>query len=351
MSGRIGPSVKVVRVSSHESSEAPRKTHGLCIIPGGATGVRRLVRTVCPHDCPSACSLDVQVADGRVGTVRGAATTPTPPASSARRSAATPSGSTTRTGSSSRWSASAPRAAASGGGSPGTRRSTGVAAAFTRDRASATAPEAVWPYYSAGTMGLVQRDGIHRLTPRDGLFRGASAPSAPPSPIAGWSAGVGRIAGPDPREMAQSDLIVVWGGNPVSTQVNVMTHISRARKKRGAKLVVIDPYRTGTAAVADLHLAPRPGTDGALACAVIHVPVPRRLRRPGLPGAPMPRTRRRWRRISPRAARPGRPAITGLDGRGDRGLRGRSTARRRAATSAAASASPGPATAPSTCTR
>ena len=71
--------------------------------------------------------------------------------------------------------------------------------------------------------------------------------------------------------MAQSDLIVVWGGNPVATQVNVMTHVTRARKERGAKLVVVDPYRTGTAAVADLHLALRPGTDGALACAVMHV--------------------------------------------------------------------------------
>ena len=71
--------------------------------------------------------------------------------------------------------------------------------------------------------------------------------------------------------MARSDLIVMWGGNPVATQVNVMTHISRARKERGAKLVVVDPYRTGTAAVADMHLALRPGTDGALACAVMHV--------------------------------------------------------------------------------
>ena len=84
-------------------------------------------------------------------------------------------------------------------------------------------------------------------------------------------AGVGRITGPDPREMAQSDLIVIWGGNPVNTQVNVMTHITRARKQRGAKLVVVDPYRTGTAQAADLHLALRPGTDAALACAVMHV--------------------------------------------------------------------------------
>ena len=47
--------------------------------------------------------------------------------------------------------------------------------------------------------------------------------------------------------MDESDLIVIWGGNPVNTQVHVMTHVANARK-RGAKLVVVDPYRTGTAA-------------------------------------------------------------------------------------------------------
>jgi anaerobic selenocysteine-containing dehydrogenase len=50
-----------------------------------------------------------------------------------------------------------------------------------------------------------------------------------------------------------------------------MKHVAEARRQRGAKLVVVDPYRTGTAEVADLHLAPLPGTDGALACAVMHV--------------------------------------------------------------------------------
>ena len=70
--------------------------------------------------------------------------------------------------------------------------------------------------------------------------------------------------------MAQSDLIVIWGGNPVYTQVNVMQHIARAKRERGAQLVVIDPYRTATAKKADQHLMLKPGTDGALACAVMH---------------------------------------------------------------------------------
>ncbi len=171
--------------------------------------------------------------------------------------------------------------------------------------------EAVWPYYYSGTMGLVQRDGINRL-------RHAMRYSREELTICnmlsdtGWFAGVGVKRGVDGREMAKADLIVVWGGNPVSTQVNVMTHIATARQERGAKLVVIDPYRTASAEAADLHLAPLPGTDGALACAVMHVLFKRRLCRPRLHGALYRRSqsgsKRIWRPASPAWA----AAITGL---------------------------------------
>ena len=131
-------------------------------------------------------------------------------------------------------------------------------------------PEAVWPYYFAGTMGHVQRDGINRLRHAKKYSR-QHITICTTLAESGWFAGVGGKAGVDTREMRHSDLIVVWGGNPVNTQVNVMTHIARARKQRGAKLVVVDPYRTGTADQADRHLMVKPGTDGALAAAVIHV--------------------------------------------------------------------------------
>ncbi len=130
--------------------------------------------------------------------------------------------------------------------------------------------ESVWPFFFAGTMGFVQRDGINRLRHVMRYSR-QKMTICTSMPEIGWRAGVGASRGIDSRELAKSDLIVVWGGNPVATQVNVMTHVARARKERGAKLVVIDPYKTPTAAVADLHLAPRPGTDAALACAVMHV--------------------------------------------------------------------------------
>ena len=75
--------------------------------------------------------------------------------------------------------------------------------------------------------------------------------------------------GPDPREVKYSKVIVMWGGNPASTQVNFMKHVQNARKKNNAFLIVIDPYLTKTAKIADLHIKLRPGTDGALACGIM----------------------------------------------------------------------------------
>ena len=144
-----------------------------------------------------------------------------------------------------------------------------IAGAFTR-AASRHGAESVWPYHSGGTMGVVQRWGLDRLRHAFGYSRQKTTICVTPAE-SGWRAGVGKLTGPDPREMAEADLIVVWGGNPVSTQVNAMTHIAKARKRRGAKLVVVDVYRTPSVEAADIGLVLRPGTDGALALAMMHV--------------------------------------------------------------------------------
>ncbi len=229
-----------------------------------------LRHSVCPHDCPSTCALEVEVlAPDRIGAVHGAEAN----SYTAGVICAKVARYADRAHHPDRLTRPLLRT-----GPKGSKQFREISWDEALDRVAANfaettekhGSEAVWPYYYAGTMGLVQRDGINR-------FRHALRYSRQLNTICtalvetGWMAGVGRYIGPDPREMAQSDLIVVWGGNPVNTQVNVMTHIARARKERGAKLVVIDPYRTGTAAVADLHLAPRPGTDGALACAMMHI--------------------------------------------------------------------------------
>ncbi len=129
--------------------------------------------------------------------------------------------------------------------------------------------EAVWPYYYAGTMGYVMRDGINRLRHAKKYSGFFSTICVNPA-WSGYMAGTGKLAGADPREMAKSDVVVIWGTNAVNTQVNVMTHATRARKERGARIVVIDVYMNATMRQADLAVLIRPGTDGALACAVMH---------------------------------------------------------------------------------
>ena len=130
--------------------------------------------------------------------------------------------------------------------------------------------ESVWPYYYAGTMGLVMRDGINRLAHVKKYSRFYSTICANVARV-GFAIGTGKIAGVDPREMGVSDLIVIWGTNPVNTQVNVMTHAMRARKERGAKIAAVDIYNNDTMKQADIKIMLRPGTDGAFACGVMHV--------------------------------------------------------------------------------
>ena len=93
--------------------------------------------------------------------------------------------------------------------------------------------ESIWPYYYAGTMGLLQRDSINRFR-HEFDFSGQYSTICNTLPQAGWMAGVGSLMGPDPREVKYSKVIVMWGGNPASTQVNFMKHVQNARKKNNA---------------------------------------------------------------------------------------------------------------------
>jgi anaerobic selenocysteine-containing dehydrogenase len=231
-----------------------------------------ILPSVCPHDCPSTCALEVERLDAhRIGRIRGAASN----SYTAGVVCAKVARYAERQHHPERLRVPLRRIGDKGVGRAAFEEIAWdaaldeVAEAFTK-AAQRDGSESVWPYYYAGTMGLVQRDGINRLRHAMGYSRQFSTICVMLADT-GWNAGAGVKRGVDSREMAESDLIVVWGGNPVSTQVNLMAHVAKARKNRGAKLVVIDPYRTPTAEVADLHLAVRPGTDAALACAVMHV--------------------------------------------------------------------------------
>ena len=226
--------------------------------------------SACPHDCPSTCALDVELRpDGRIGRIHGAKDN----SYTAGVICAKVARYAERIHHPDRLLYPLRRKGAKGS-TEFERISWDDALDITAEAMLAAerryGPEAVWPYYYAGTMGLVMRDGIHRLRHAkrySQMYQSICTTLA----WTGFIAGTGKLAGPDPREMAKSDLVVIWGTNPVNTQINVMTHATRARKERGAKIVAIDIYQNGTMAQADMALCVRPGTDGALACAVMHV--------------------------------------------------------------------------------
>jgi anaerobic selenocysteine-containing dehydrogenase len=226
--------------------------------------------TVCPHDCPSTCALEVEVLDdAKIGRVWGADdndyTAGVICAKVARYAE--------RIHHTDRLTVPLMRTGPKGSGqfreiSWGEAMDR-IAERFLADE-RAHGAESIWPYYYAGTMGLVMRDGINRLRHAkkySGFYQTICINMA----WGGFIAGTGKLAGPDPREMAKADVVVIWGTNAVNTQVNVMTHATRARKERGAKIVAVDVYMNSTMKQADLPVLIKPGTDGALACAVMHV--------------------------------------------------------------------------------
>lgn len=226
--------------------------------------------SACPHDCPSTCALEVERLDaGTIGRIKGAsANTYTAGVVCAKVARYAE-----RIHHPDRLLRPMRRTGEKGDGAfapiSWDDALDEVAEALLKAEAK-YGSETVWPYFYAGTMGLVMRDGIHRLRHAKKYSGQFSTICVNPA-WTGIAAGTGRLAGPDPREIAKSDLVVIWGTNPVNTQVNVMTHAVRARKERGAKIVVVDVYNTGTMKQADMGLRLRPGTDGALACAVMHV--------------------------------------------------------------------------------
>ena len=131
--------------------------------------------------------------------------------------------------------------------------------------------EAIWPYQGTGTLGYLQ--GLEgRSGARLWNVLGASEHIASICSIAGseglrYTTGTNR--GMDPEAFAHARLILLWGSNPLTSHHHIWKFIAAARG-RGAHLVVIDPVRTRSAAQADEHLAPRPGTDAALALGLMH---------------------------------------------------------------------------------
>lgn len=131
-------------------------------------------------------------------------------------------------------------------------------------------PEAVLPYSYGGTLGFLQgssmdRRFFHRLG-ASRLERTICAAAGG----AGLMEAYGRRLGTPPEDFVHARLILAWGANILTTNVHLWPFVVEARR-RGARLIVIDPVRTKTAALADWHLAPYPGSDLALALGLMHV--------------------------------------------------------------------------------
>ncbi|MBZ5604895.1 MAG: molybdopterin-dependent oxidoreductase [Acidobacteriia bacterium] len=136
--------------------------------------------------------------------------------------------------------------------------------------------EAILPYSYAGTMGLLNNAGMdRRFFHRLGASR-LDRTICSSTGAAGLTATNGNRYGTEPEQFAEAKLIIAWGANIHGTNVHLWPFIVEARR-RGARLIVIDPIRTRTAALADWHLRPNPGSDLALALAMIHVIVEEKL--------------------------------------------------------------------------
>jgi anaerobic selenocysteine-containing dehydrogenase len=131
-------------------------------------------------------------------------------------------------------------------------------------------PQAILPYSYCGTMGYVQSSSMdrrffHRL--------GASLLDRTICSTAGgvgYKATIGASIGTDMEQFQNAKLILIWGSNPIVSNLHLWTRVQEA-KRRGAKLIAIDPWRSQTAEKCQQHLQLLPGSDGALALAMMHV--------------------------------------------------------------------------------
>ncbi|MCO7237796.1 molybdopterin-dependent oxidoreductase [Aeromicrobium sp. CnD17-E] len=144
-----------------------------------------------------------------------------------------------------------------------------IAARFTQVKEE-HGPEAIMPVSYLGTQGI-----INGLNVGDPFFNRLGATVAERTycdsgSCTAYAMTIGDTAGVDPESLVHSRFILIWAANIMSTNLHLWPYIAEA-KKRGAKVVVVDPVRTKTARQASQHIPIRPGTDGALALAMMHV--------------------------------------------------------------------------------
>jgi anaerobic selenocysteine-containing dehydrogenase len=230
---------------------------------------RKRLKVVCPHDCPDTCVMTVDVEEGRALAIGGdpdhrftqgflcakvnqyldRVYSPERVLHPMRRVGKKGEGRFERIS----WDAALD-----------------LAASRLAEIAAAHGPQSILPYSYAGNMGLLGNASMDR---RFFHALGASLLDrtiCASAGAAGYRATCGKTIGFDPEAVVGARLVVAWGANIVSSNVHLWPFVGEARR-RGARLVTIDPFRSRTAEKSDQHIALYPGTDAALALGMMHV--------------------------------------------------------------------------------
>jgi anaerobic selenocysteine-containing dehydrogenase len=242
----------------------------------GSAAQLRVIYGACPHDCPDGCALETQVDEqGRAVSLRGRADHPI----TRGWLCAKVNRYLERVYHPERLRYPLRRSGPKGSGAF-KRISWDEAFAEIGERwrqiIAGPGAQCILPYSYAGTLGLVNG------AVTDSRFWNRLGASRLKRAICGYAAEeairltIGARLAPSPEALVDSRLMLIWGSNPASTAPHVMPFLREAQR-RGARLIVIDPLRTLTARSADLHVQPYPGTDAALALAMMQVIVTRGL--------------------------------------------------------------------------
>ena len=235
---------------------------------------RRLVKAACPHDCPDTCGMHISVENGIAVKVEGAKDMPFTQGTLCTKVARY----LERTYSKDRLLYPMKRVGAKGEGRferiSWDEALDTIAEKFKQF--AAVDPQSILPCSYAGTMGMVQyasmdRRFFHKLGAS--LLERTLCSSAGK---VGIKITLGAAVGMDPERFEESRLIIIWGSNPIVSNLHFWSRVQEA-KRRGAKVIAIDPYRSLTAAKCDQHIAPLPGTDAALALGLMHVIIKEKL--------------------------------------------------------------------------
>ena len=226
------------------------------------------VRATCPHDCPDTCALLITVEDGVATEVKGDPDHPTTAGVLCTKVARYAE----RTYHPERLLYPMRRIGKKGEGKferiSWDQALDEIAARL--GAVAARAPQAILPYSYCGTMGLVQGES---MSSRFFNQIGASLLDRTICAMAGatgYKYTIGASIGTDIEQFQDSRLIIIWGGNPIASNLHFWMRAQEA-KRRGAKLIAIDPYRSLTAEKCHQHIALLPGTDAALALGMMHV--------------------------------------------------------------------------------